>query len=121
MKNVLIHRYDNALDIHAIEGFGCSEVNQRSADDSFDIVIVVPTLAAKTQTCVVADRASGQYEIDTPKDWPGKRDRYRIRVEVKNVRYTVLAKAKRAIIGAGVRWRAQWVVLPATLDPNLLF
>ena len=52
MKTALIHRYDNKPDILAVKENGCSEVYRRSRTDNFDLIVVVPTMAAKTSLAV---------------------------------------------------------------------
>jgi hypothetical protein len=86
MQKALIHRYDNKPDILAVEKNGCSEVYRRARDDDFDVVIVVPTSYARTQTAVIADATSGQYTPENARSWPGRPDAYPVRVEVTNVR-----------------------------------
>jgi hypothetical protein len=61
LKKALIHRYDNEPDILAVETNGCSDVYRHVNGDDFEIVIIVPTLAARTQVAVIADAISGQY------------------------------------------------------------
>jgi predicted HNH restriction endonuclease len=110
MVKALIHRYDNALDILAVEGNKCSEVYNRSRDDDFDVVIIIPTGKAKSDVAVIADAFSGQYKPDTPKTWPGRPDTYPVRVDVNNVRYTTIDQVKSAFECAGIGWAGQWLV-----------
>ena len=120
MKKALIHRYDNEPDILAVETNGCSDVYRRVNGDDFEIVIIVPTLAAGTQVAVIADAISGQYLPKEPRAWPGRPDRYGVRVDVKNVRYTTVTKVRRVVEAAGVTWAAQWPVIMAMIDENSL-
>jgi hypothetical protein len=120
MQKALIHRYDNKPDILAVEKNGCSEVYRRARDDNFDVVIVVPTSYARTQTAVVADATSGQYTPENARPWPGRPDEYPVRVDVTNVRYTTLEKVRRAVEAAGETWAGQWTVKVAAIDETLL-
>jgi hypothetical protein len=54
MKTVLIQRYNNEPDLLAIETLGYSYVYDRSRNEDFEMLLVVPTVAAKTSTTVVA-------------------------------------------------------------------
>lgn len=119
MTRALIHRYDNEPDILAVEEKGFSDVYRRGCDD-FEIVVVVPTGAADTETAVVADAISDQYTPNVRGEWPGRPDRYPVRVNVENVRYTTRDRVKEAVIQAGQTWAAQWTVLCVDLDEELL-
>jgi hypothetical protein len=120
LKKALIHRYDNEPDILAVETNGCSDVYRTVNGDDFEIVIIVPTLAARTQIAVIADAVSGQYRPKEPRAWPGRPDRYGVRVDVKNVRYTTLTQVQHAIEAAGATWAAQWTVKVAVIGETLL-
>lgn len=120
MAKALIHRYDNEADILAVEEKGFSDVYRRAATDDFEIVVVVPTGAAETQTAVVADAISDQYTPNTMGRWPGRPDRYPVRVNVENVRYTTRERVKEAIIQSGQTWAAQWTVISCGLDESTL-
>ena len=115
MVRALIHRYDNRDDILAIEANRCSDVYRRSADDDFELVVVVPTNKARTDLAVVADAKSTQYRAPVSKNWPGRPDAYPWRVDVDNVRYSSLAVVKRAFENAGEPWIAAWTVRTALL------
>jgi hypothetical protein len=117
----IIHRYDNLKDILAVEQNGCSEVYKRAADDDFDVVIVVPTGRAKTQTAIVADATSRQYRPDKAKPWPGRPDAYPVRIDLDNVRRTTLTKVREAMKNAGESWQAAWVIKSVRLEENDLF
>lgn len=120
MVQALVHRYDNEADILAVEEKGFSDVYRRAATDDFEIVVVVPTGAADTQTAVVADALSAQYTPNTKGDWPGRPDQYPVRVKVQNVRYTTRERVKHAVIDSGQTWAAQWTVICVELDESLL-
>lgn len=120
MVRALIQRYDNEPDILAVEDHGFSDVYTEATCDDFDIVVVVPTNAANTQTSVVAEATSPQYTPNVPADWPGRPDKYPVRVNVENVRYTNRELVKEAIIDAGHTWAAQWTVLCIELEETLL-
>jgi hypothetical protein len=113
-------RYDNEPDILAVETNGRSDVYSRVNDDDFELVIIVPTLTAGTQVAVIADAVSGQYPPKEPRAWPGRSDRYGVRVDVKNVRYTTVNKVRSVVEAAGVTWAAQWPVIMAMIDETLL-
>jgi hypothetical protein len=120
MKKVLVQRYDNELDILAIERNEHSDVYRRSTRDDFEIVAVVPTAGARSQIAVVADARSRQYTPTTETRWPGRDDRYPVRVDVENVRYTTSARVRYAVEQAGYTWAAAWTVLFVELDERLL-
>lgn len=120
MQKALIHRYDNKTDILEVEKHRCSEVYRRSKDNTFDIVIVVPTRKAGTEIAVIGDAISGQYKPPTPMPWSGRPDRYRFRVDLANIRYTTLAKVRKAVETSGKNWAAQWTVRMFTIDETLL-
>lgn len=120
MKRALIHRYDNKPDILAVESRGYSDVYSSVADNDFDLVIVVPTGSAKTNIAVYGNATSGQYQPDGGEPWPGRPDRYRIRVNLEDVRYTTRDRVREAVMEAGRTWAAQWTVLSLALDETLL-
>src|SRR5947208_15893253 len=120
MQKALIHRYDNKPDIFAVEKNGCSEVYRKCKDDTFDIVIVVPTSYAGTQTAVIGDAISGQYTPENAKPWPGRPDAYPIRVDLTNVRYTTVDIVRKAVEDAGGTWQGQWVVAIRPVNEALL-
>src|SRR5438874_523597 len=96
VRQALIHRYDNEADILAVENNCCSDVFRPGRID-FDIVIVIPTAAAKSELAVVADAVSPQYKIKNQKEWPGSLGtKYKFRVDVANIRYTTLGKVRQA-------------------------
>lgn len=121
MKKALVHRYDNKRDILAVEDNQCSEVYSRSKEDDFDLVIVVPTKAANTGLCVIADAKGKQYEPENPKPWPGKPDAYPVRIDVENVRFSNVRKVRLALEQAGKSWAAAWTILSVEVDEFLLF
>lgn len=100
MTRLLIHRYDNELDILDVERRGYSDVYVRSTDDEFDLVAVVPTGSAKTQIAVVGRASSGQYRPDGGAPWPGRHDKYLVRINMRDVRYTTLARVRAAVKAA---------------------
>jgi hypothetical protein len=120
MQKALIHRYDNKPDILAVEKNGCSDVYRRVRDDNFDVVIVVPTSHAGTQTAVVGDPTSEQYTPENALTWPGRPDAYPVRVDLTNVRYTTLDKVRKAVEAAGETWAGQWTVKVAAIDETVL-
>lgn len=121
-RKILVHRYDNEPDILAIEKRGYSDVYKRTKDDDFELVVVVPTNAAKTSVAVVAEATSGQYRpLFQDEAWPGRPDHYLIRVDVRNVRYTTRERVRQAFQIAGETWAAQWTVKLVELDERLLF
>lgn len=120
MKCTLIHRYDNKPDVFAVEQKGFSDVYDSVDDDSFELLVVVPTRKANTDIAVVADPVSGQYQPKVQVDWPGRPDEYVWRVEVENVRYTTYDRVSRAVREAGGTWQAQWKVNTFDLDEETL-
>ena len=121
MKRALIHRYDNRPDILAVEARGYSDVYTRSAAcESFDLVIVVPTNAADTNIAVWADAISEQYQPNGGEPWPGRPDRYPVRVNVENVRYTRRDLVREAVQQAGKTWAAAWTVMCIDIEEDLL-
>ncbi|WP_155864555.1 HNH endonuclease [Deinococcus ficus] len=121
IRKVLIHRYDNELDIRAIESRGYSDVYSRVKQEDFSLVVVVPTLAANSTVAIVADARSAQFTPTGGEPWPGRPDRYPVRVNVDHVRYTTVNLVRAAVEAAGVAWRAQWTVRLVELDPRQLF
>jgi hypothetical protein len=120
MQKALIHRYDNKPDILEVEKHCCSEVYRRSKDDTFDVVIVVPTGTAGTQIAVVGDATSGQYTPPESKPWPGRPDVYPIRVDLTNFRRTTLDRVREAVEATGQNWAGQWTVRMFAIDETLL-
>jgi len=120
MAKVLVHRYDNEPDILKIASNGCSEVYQRSLNDDFEFVIVVPTLKARTNKAVIAQATSKQYKPDFSKSWPGRPDRYLWRVDLSNIRFTTVDIIKKAFDEAGIRWSGQWTVKNVVLPDYLI-
>jgi hypothetical protein len=116
----LIHKYDNKDDILAVEENRCSEVYCRSRDDTFEIVIVVPTRAAQTTTAVFGKALGPQYTPKGGAPWPGRPDTYPIRVDLGDIQYTTLDKVRAAVTAAGGSWVGQWVVAVRNVDENLL-
>lgn len=119
-QRVLIHRYDNEPDILAVEERGYSDVYDRSRLNEFDLIVVLPTGAAKTQVTVVADAVSGQLVPEGGEPWPGRDDFYGVRVYVENVRYTTHARVRQALVDAE-QWVGQWKVKRVDLDLEDLF
>ena len=120
MKVALIHRYDNKPDILAVKENGCSEVYRRSRTDNFDLVVVIPTVAAKTSLAVYGETTSGQYVPPQAKSWPGKPDKYPIRVDMTNIQETTLKRVRHAVDLAGGSWAGQWTVRVFPLDETVL-
>ncbi|WP_168734692.1 HNH endonuclease [Deinococcus sp. KSM4-11] len=118
---LLIHRYDNEPDIRAVKERGYSDVFMRSKNDDFDFVAVVPTLKARTKTAVIADAIGGQYAPDGGEPWPGRPDKYRVRVDVTNVEYTTVNVIREAMEHAGISWAGQWTVRLVEVDFGRLF
>ena len=120
-KKTLIQRYDNEPDILAIEEFGCSDVFVQAKEDNFDLLVVVPTNDADTDVAVVAEPTSPQHTPNTQYPWPGKPEKYPVRVNVKNVRYTEVIYVREAMEAAGHTWAAAWQIKTAHLMPADLF
>lgn len=120
MVKALVQRYDNKEDIYAIEKFGCSDFPYRSADDQFDILIVVPTLRAKTSLALIADTTSAQYEPKKRLFWPSRKNRYRIRVDVKNIKYTDLDTVRGELEHAGLEFSEHWHIKTLCIEENNL-
>lgn len=116
-----MHRYDNEPDILAVDERGYSDVYTRSRDDDFQYVAVVPTKAAKTTVAVVARATSCQYAPRGGKPWPGRPDKYPVRVDVKNVQLTEVSLIREAMELAGFTWAAQWTVKVVELELDRLF
>jgi hypothetical protein len=57
---------------------------------------------------------------DTPSHWPGRPDRYGVRVDLRNIRYTTVDKVRAAVVKAGGTWTGQWTVAVRDLDEALL-
>lgn len=121
MTRVLIHRYDNELDILDVEKRLYSDVYKRVPNDDFQLVAVVPTTKAKTTLAVVADAAGPQTPPTGGPPWPGRPDRYMVRVPVTNVRRTTVDRVRDAVLAAGVTWASQWTVKIVDLDVASLF
>jgi hypothetical protein len=121
MRTVLVQRYDNEEDILAIEGRGYSDVYRRSSQEDFELVAVVPTLAARTSTVVIAQPTSPQYRPTGTDDapWPGRPDTYRVRIDVQQVRYTSVERLKSAFQAVGAKWAGAWSIRVLDLDENL--
>lgn len=117
-RKAIIHRYNNLPDILAVEKNGCSEVYKRAVDDDFELVIVVPTERAKTQTTVIAEATSRQYSPPMAMPWPGRPDHYPVRIDVRNVQYTTLTKVREAMKKAGETWAAAWVIKSVELEED---
>lgn len=120
VRRALIHRYDNRPDILAVESRGYSDVYTRATCDDFDLVVVVPTGRANTNISVYGTAMSRQYQPDGGEPWPGRPDRYPVRVDVSDVRYTTRDAVREAVLQSGKTWAAQWTVLVADLDEELL-
>jgi dCTP diphosphatase len=116
----LIHRYDNEPDILEVEKNGCSEVYWHAKDSGHEIVIVVPTTAAKTETAIWGEATSEQYTPKKSTPWPGRPDRYPFRVDMKNFKYTNLHIVRWAAIEAGIQWQAPWPGITANIDTSRL-
>lgn len=118
IRQALIHRYDNEADILAVETNGCSDVFKPGRID-FDLVIVIPTAAAKTELAVVADAASAQHKIKEQKHWPGSPGaKYKFRVDVRDVRYTTVKRVRQALINSGDSWVGAWTVKNANVEED---
>jgi len=120
VKKALIHRYDNEPDILEVEKNGCSEVYWHAKDSGHEIVIVVPTTAAKTETAIWGEATSEQYTPKKSTPWPGRPDRYPFRVDMKNFKYTNLHIVRWAAIEAGIQWQAPWPGITANIDTSRL-
>ena len=99
---------------------GYSDVYTAAGGEYFDLVVVVPTGAAKTEIAAYGRATSGQYQPDGGEPWPGKPDRYRVRIDVEDVRFTTRDAVRSAVQAAGRTWAAQWTVLALDLDENML-
>jgi len=120
IRKALVHRYKNEPDILSVETNGCSDVMTPGRID-FDLVIVIPTIAAKSEIAIVADAASPQYKIrdGAQKHWPGSVGvKYRFRVDVANVRYVSFGRVKNALMKAGDSWIGQWTVKNVEVDED---
>lgn len=115
MVKALIHRYDNELDILAVEKNRCSDVFKSIKDDDFELVVVVPTKAANTDIAIVAEALSKQYALDVPTTWPGRPDRYATRVDVGIVKQINVVTIRQAFEEANLIWAAAWTVYNASL------
>jgi hypothetical protein len=120
-RKAIIHRYDNEPDILAVERNGCSEIYKRAKDDEFELVIVIPTLRARTSVAVVAEAVGPQFTPEKARAWPGRPDAYPVRINVSNVRYTTVQKVRHAMQNAGQTWEAAWVVKSVVLEEADLF
>lgn len=121
-RKALIHRYKNKPDILTVEKNCCSDVMSPGSND-FDLLIVLPTAAAKTDIAVVADAISGQYKIrgkHLQKHWPGSPgEKYKFRVDIANVRYTSSERIRQELLRSG-QWVGQWTVRNVEVDPEQL-
>lgn len=121
IKRALIHRYDNEPDILAVKEKGRSEVYDFCKKvGEFSVVIVVPTGKAKTTKVAVGDAVSGQVKADKPTVWPGRPDKYNVSVELENIQYTTIQRARAAIEAGGVKWQGQWKVNAADVDMRVV-
>ena len=131
IHKVLLQRYDNEPDILAVKQFGCSDVYQRAADNSFEYIIVIPTQPANTDLAIFAEAISGQYDITKPLPWPGppkpptlplgidftnQPNEYRIRVDVANVCNVSANRVREEFERVGRVWAAKWQVMTVGLD-----
>lgn len=108
MKRTLIHRYDNKLDVLDVESRGYSDVYTEVPESDFEILIVVPTNDAKSELAVYGNARSPQYPPPGGEPWSGRDDKYAVRVDIENVRYTTRDKVREAVERAGGTWAAQW-------------
>jgi predicted nucleic acid-binding protein len=92
----------------------------RSADDSFELVIIVPTRAPRSKVAVFGKPLSTQYAPKDRAPWPGRPDTYRVRVDLGDIRYTTLDKVRTAVRSGGGSWIGQLVVAVRTVDESLL-
>lgn len=115
MVKALIHRYDNKPDMLAVEKNRCSDVFNHSRDNDFELVIVVPTLAAKTDLVIVAEALSNQYQPAEPRSWPGKPAAYVWRVDVGLVKETNLNTIKQAFEEVKLNWGGAWTIRNVSL------
>ena len=120
MKIALIHRYDNKPDITSVKQNGCSEVYARSRKDDFDLVIVIPAQSARTNQAVYGDATSRQYSPSQAKPWPGRPDRYPVRVDMANIRETTLERVRKEVELAGGSWAGQWTVRAVAVEETAL-
>lgn len=107
-------------DVLAVEKNGCSEVYVRARDEAFQLVIVVPTVQARTKIAVIGEPATPQYRPTTATHWPGRPDRYGVRVDLRNIRYSTVDKVRTAVVKAGGKWAGRWSVAVRDLDEALL-
>ena len=99
----LIQRYDNALDIREIFHRQYTDTHTRSTRDDFEVVVVVPTLDARTGEAVYG-WATDDKQYAPPADapaWPGRPGPYQVRVDVLDPRPTTLARVRTAVEAAG--------------------
>jgi len=68
---------------------------------AFDLVIIVPTVQARTKIAIIGEPVSPQYRPKDPSHWPGRPDRYRVRVDLRNIRYSTVDKVRAAVVKAG--------------------
>ena len=112
MTTVLVHRYDNELDINAISTNGCSDVYRRAINNEFEYVLVIPTSKAKSYKCVLYKRKSGQTKIVENLKWPGRPDKYGWRTEIipESEVITTLENVKKEFKQCGLHFTGPWTV-----------
>lgn len=120
-QKLLIQRYKNEPDILAIEEFGVTDNFHKARDDDFDLVAVVPTNAANTETSIVAIPTSDQHTPNSQLPWPGLPEVYPNRIHLRDVRYTERMYIRQAVEAAGHVWAAAWQIKTAMVNPVDLF
>lgn len=118
MTTVLVHRYDNELDINAISKNGCSDVYRRAVNDDFEYVLVIPTGKAKSSKAVLFKRKSGQCKILENIKWPGRPDKYGWRTEImpESEVITTLELVKREFKRVSLHFAGPWTVRAIQMD-----
>ena len=119
-KRELDSSIDDEANLLTVKRNGCSEVFKRSKDKDFDLVIVVPTARAKTETAVVADAASRQYRPQLARDWPGKPAAYPWRIDVRDGEMSHL-EAPGSDHRGRTTWAAAWTVAAVEIDEDDLY
>ena len=121
-RKVLLHRYDNELDILEVAEREYSDVfdwSRVAVRNGFDLVAVIPT-GFVSELAVVGTAAGAQEKPVGGEPWPGKDAHYGVRVCMEDVRYTTFARIRTALVDAG-QWKGQWKVKWAELDERDLF
>jgi hypothetical protein len=120
--NVLVHRYDNKMDIDTIILNHCSDVYKKTKSNDFEYVLVIPTRKARTSKAVLYKKKTDQYQIINNINWPGRPDKYYYRTEIhpETEVITNLNLVKMEFQQKGIQFSGPWTVRIVQIDINNL-